>query len=171
MTGILNHLWQSSLFAILAGLLTLALRRNPARTRYWLWLAASVKFLIPFSLLVDAGSRIEWRPAPAIVQPAVSVSMERVFTAPAVILASPEVTRPKTSYWPVALTIAWFCGLAKVLFSWTRQWRRIYAVVQAATPYRAPLPIKTMSSTALLEPGVFGILRLSFCSPKGSPSG
>ena len=49
---IANHLWQSTLFAVAAGLLTLALRNNAARTRYWLWLAASVKFLVPFSILV-----------------------------------------------------------------------------------------------------------------------
>jgi bla regulator protein BlaR1 len=48
-----NHLWQSTLFALAAGVLTLTLRNNHARTRYWLWLAASVKFLVPFSLLVE----------------------------------------------------------------------------------------------------------------------
>ena len=39
-----NHLWQSTLFAGAAGLLTLFLRKNRARARYGLWLAASVKF-------------------------------------------------------------------------------------------------------------------------------
>ena len=47
-----NHLWQSTLFAAVASLLTLALRKNRAQTRYWLWLAATVKFLVPFSILV-----------------------------------------------------------------------------------------------------------------------
>jgi hypothetical protein len=47
-----NHLWQSTLFAAAAWLLTLALRRHRAQVRYWLWLAASVKFLVPFALLV-----------------------------------------------------------------------------------------------------------------------
>jgi bla regulator protein BlaR1 len=38
MTGeISNHLWQSTLFAVVVGLLTAALRRNQARIRYWLW--------------------------------------------------------------------------------------------------------------------------------------
>ena len=55
-----NHLWQSTLFASIAGLLTLALRKNHARVRYWLWLAASLKFLIPFSLLVGIGSHLAW---------------------------------------------------------------------------------------------------------------
>ena len=44
-----NHLWQSTLFAVIAWLLTLALRKNRAAMRYWIWLAASIKFLIPFS--------------------------------------------------------------------------------------------------------------------------
>src|SRR5580693_3672722 len=53
-----NHLWQSTLFAVVAGLLTLMLRKNQARARYWLWLAASLKFLIPFSLLVGIGTHV-----------------------------------------------------------------------------------------------------------------
>jgi bla regulator protein BlaR1 len=55
-----NHVWQSTLFAIAAGLLTLFLRNNHARNRYLLWLTASVKFLIPFSLLAGVGSHIAW---------------------------------------------------------------------------------------------------------------
>ncbi len=55
-----NHLWQSTLFAGTAGLLALTLRKNQARARYWVWLAASVKFLIPFSLLVEIGKRLAW---------------------------------------------------------------------------------------------------------------
>lgn len=50
-----NHLWQSTLFAAAVGVLALALRKNQARARYWLWLAASTKFLIPFSLLALLG--------------------------------------------------------------------------------------------------------------------
>ena len=53
-----NHLWQSTLFAVVAGLLTLMLRKNQARARYWLWMAASLKFLIPFSLLVGIGTHV-----------------------------------------------------------------------------------------------------------------
>ena len=48
-----NHLWQSTLFAVAAWLLTLALWNNRAAVRHAVWLAASVKFLIPFSLLVS----------------------------------------------------------------------------------------------------------------------
>ncbi len=44
LTELENHLWQSTLFAVLAGLLTLALRGNRARVRHAVWLAASLKF-------------------------------------------------------------------------------------------------------------------------------
>ena len=40
--GLTNHLWQSTLVAGLAWLVTLALRRDHARVRYGVWLAASL---------------------------------------------------------------------------------------------------------------------------------
>jgi hypothetical protein len=61
-----NHLWQSTLFTAAAWVLTLVLRKNCAGVRYRIWLTASVKFLVPFSLLVNAGSQFEWRAAPAV---------------------------------------------------------------------------------------------------------
>jgi beta-lactamase regulating signal transducer with metallopeptidase domain len=56
--SVIDHLWQSTLFAVVVGLLTLAFRRNRARVRYALWFAASVKFLLPFSQIVWFGSLI-----------------------------------------------------------------------------------------------------------------
>src|SRR5580704_7833836 len=75
-----NHLWQSTLFAAAVWLLTLALKKNRAAVRYWLWLAASVKFLIPFSLLVAVGAQFGWRTAPAttITQPQWSSLIEDI---------------------------------------------------------------------------------------------
>jgi bla regulator protein BlaR1 len=53
-----NHLWQSTLFLGIVALLALLMRKNQARIRYWLWMAASAKFLIPFSLLISLGSHL-----------------------------------------------------------------------------------------------------------------
>jgi hypothetical protein len=77
--GILaNHLWQSTVIAVMVWLLALTLRKNCAHTRYRLWMAASVKFLVPFSLFIQAG---EWlRPivaAPAQT-PAAASAMEQI---------------------------------------------------------------------------------------------
>src|SRR2546428_662503 len=54
-----NHLWQSTVFAIAAWVVTLAFRRNRAEVRFWLWFAASAKFLIPFAPLIEAGREVQ----------------------------------------------------------------------------------------------------------------
>ena len=64
MTPLFNHLWQSTLFAAAMAALSLAFRNNHARTRYALWLAASLKFLVPFSMLVSIGDLAQLRTAP-----------------------------------------------------------------------------------------------------------
>src|SRR6266403_2815541 len=166
MTGLLNHLWQSTLFAAAAWLLTLLLRRNRARTRYWIWLAASVKFLIPFSLLVYAGSTLSWRIAPAIGQSDQPFTMKQVLLAPALAIAAPAVQHAQ-SYVPALLLAAWLCGFSFVVFRWWREWRRIRAALRSATPFRLDTPIKAMSSPALLEPGVFGVVRPVLLLPEG----
>jgi hypothetical protein len=38
--ALLDHIWQSTLFAGGIGLLTLLFRRNSAAVRFWLWFAA-----------------------------------------------------------------------------------------------------------------------------------
>ena len=58
---ILHHLWQSTLFTMAAWALTLVLRQQRARVRYWVWLAASYKFLVPFSLLTSVGAEVASR--------------------------------------------------------------------------------------------------------------
>src|SRR5258708_18507485 len=100
-SSLANHLWQSTLFAGIAGLLTVTLRNNHARVRHGVWLAASCKFLIPLSLLVAMGGHIRWRSAPDTTRASWSVVIEEVsqpFTAPAVsssLLANaPPATRP-----------------------------------------------------------------------------
>ena len=74
--ALVNHLWQSTAVVVIAWLLAAALKKNHARVRYWVWFAASVKFLLPFSLLIAAG---EWMrslvPVPA-AQPEVASVME-----------------------------------------------------------------------------------------------
>src|SRR5437588_10442749 len=76
--SLLNHLWQSTLFAAVAGVLTLALRRNHARIRYALWLAASLKFLVPFSIFVGLGLQVPPRTVPVIASPTVTSALEAV---------------------------------------------------------------------------------------------
>jgi len=48
----IDHLWQTTLFGVLALTAILFLKRAPARIRYVLWTAASLKFLIPSAAVV-----------------------------------------------------------------------------------------------------------------------
>ena len=95
LTAISNHLWQSTMFAVAAGLLTLSLRKQRARVRHAVWLAASLKFLIPFFM---AGR--DWQ-SPGVVTlilpvfaPNGTVAVIRVYesTLKLVALTPPKVT-------------------------------------------------------------------------------
>jgi len=163
-----NHLWQSTLFAAVMALLTLALRNYRAHVRYWLWLAASVKFLIPFSLLVSVGSQFEWRTAPAVAPP-LSAAIEQIsqpFATPMPLVAGPAapVVLPLLL---AVLAAVWFGGCAVVLCLWCVRWRRVRIAVRMASPLPIQAPIKVMSSSSLLEPGVFGLFRTVLLLPEG----
>ena len=77
-----NHVWQSTLFAGVIAILTIALRDNRARLRYGLWLAASVKFLVPFATLAAVGGLLEWQQVPAPIRSVVASPGVRDFNAP-----------------------------------------------------------------------------------------
>src|ERR1700720_2775532 len=106
-----NHLWQSTLCAASAWLLTLALRKNRAAVRYWLWLAASAKFLVPFSLLVIAGGQLRWRAAPAIVESQFSFVVDEISRPFAVSAPAPRMAAAQTpNLIPGVLLGVWLCG-------------------------------------------------------------
>jgi bla regulator protein blaR1 len=162
------HIWQSTLFAALAALLALVLRHNQARIRYWLWLAASYKFLIPFSWLVGIGQRFEWRAAARSMPPAVSHFSDAVGSA--VFLTSLPATKlapGHASALPLLIWVAWGAGFAAVLVAWVRQWIRLRAFARAATSLPLGLSIPVVSTPARLEPGVFGIFRPVLLLPDG----
>src|SRR5580700_8155775 len=108
LSPIANHLWQSTLFAGAAWLLTLALRKNSARVRHWVWVAASVKFLIPFSVLIAIGGHIGWRTGSAIAPANLPIVMEQ-FSQPFTVttVSSPILTTamPAPNWLPAILWI------------------------------------------------------------------
>src|SRR5882724_3804728 len=165
-----NHLWQSTLFVFAAWLLSLALAKNRAAVRYWIWLAASIKFLVPFSLLIDAGSHFSGWTTPAVQQRRVTFVMDAigqpfVSAAPAVHLA--DASPSATSLPAILLLSIWFVGFAIGIVWWLRRLRRISAAEKAAMPLNLNLPIPVMSTSARLEPGVFGIFKPVLLLPEG----
>ncbi len=182
-----DHLWQSTVVALVAALLTLALRKNHARARYWIWLAASLKFLVPFSWFVALGNHLAWRSPVATTTTGLYYTVEEIsrpftqsVTAPtkwALPSASPTHLLP-----PVLIAI-WLGGFLTVLCGWCVRWWRISAEVYRATPlvqgreFEALLrmqrdagitsPVELLLSRSTLEPGIFGIVRPVLLWPKG----
>jgi uncharacterized protein (TIGR03435 family) len=180
-TGLVNHLWQSTLVAGLAWLVTLALRRDRAGIRYAVWLAASFKFLIPFSALTSLGARFGWHPVvvAAFTPHDLAVDAGGVLSPQAIRIAAHQSTGFSTvrSMWtaaPDALLAVWAMGAVALLAMWIARWRRLSGIARQSTPLtegpivdmlraierRAGLtrPIAVSSSESSLEPGVFGIL-------------
>jgi len=175
-----NHLWQSTLVAALAGLLTLAFRNNRAQVRYWLWLAASLKFLIPFAALTALGGQFGWlvpvrivRVEKNVVTDAVtqSISEAEIGAVAAASTAPPSVLASL----PVLLLVIWFAGGALLLAAWCVRWWRLSSAVRRTTTITngreldmlrrlerrggITRPIALLASDGSAEPGVFGILR------------
>jgi uncharacterized protein (TIGR03435 family) len=141
-----NHLWQSTICALLAAALGLTLRRNRAGVRYWLWMAASLKFLVPFDLLTALARQTPAQAAPVLPSPALVIAVEgaaQPFTTGAI-----AVPATQSSLWMPALLLLWALGFVAVIGCWIRRWRGA-------------------RSTPTLEPGVFGILQPSLFLPAG----
>ena len=165
---LVNHLWQCTLVTLIACLLALSLRRNQARTRFWIWLAASLKFMIPFSLFVAAGEALRSTLATPLHPSVIAGAVEQVTQPfPQTWYATgdysnsgvPAVAAHHAHVFPILLAVAWLSGLLFKLFSWTRAWWQIRVTVRSSSQMDLPTEIPVLSSPRLLEPGVFGILR------------
>jgi bla regulator protein BlaR1 len=161
-----NHLWQSSVCAGAAGLLALALRKNRAALRYGLWFTASVKFLVPFSLLVSLGSQVGWRTNTAIMQPAFSSVVAGV-SQPFARNTPASVATAAPNPMPAIFPVIWFCGVTIGVLFWVRWWVSIQAARRSARPLNLHLPVPVLSSPSRLEPGIFGILKPVLLLPEG----
>jgi uncharacterized protein (TIGR03435 family) len=194
--GLGNHLWQSTLCLAAAGLLALALRKNRAAARYGLWFAASMKFLIPFSLLVAAGMHLA-PPKPQLRTTAsgfyfVMEEVSRPFSQAAP--GSQRTTESRRSWeaglrdqlvraLPAGIAGLWLCGFLGVLGLWCRRWRGMTIVLRGAAPLRQGrevgalrraerltgirAPIELLLSPGSLEPGIFGIIKPVLVWPQG----
>jgi uncharacterized protein (TIGR03435 family) len=172
-----NHIWQSTVFALAVAGLAFFFRRSGAHVRYWLWFSASIKFFVPFALLITLGRQLEWAPAVReATSPAVSAAMVRISepfleSAPPVLPAPSP--RPQSIDWlGIALAAVWAAGCLAIALSRVRLWWRIRTVVHASAPLELseigiPPGIPVRSTAGLLEPGVVGLWRPSLLLPAG----
>jgi bla regulator protein blaR1 len=182
---ILNHLWQSTLFAFMVGGLTLAFRRHDARVRYWMWFAAAIKFLVPFSFLEAAGASLLGPLLTSLLGLSVTPSLSPASLpfaigqisqpfAPAAGSARSSVVTPLggVEWMPIALLVAWALGMEFVAMRRLRAWHVVRAAIRASTPIRLatgnlPKDTQIRSSETVLEPAVVGMWRPILLLPTG----
>ena len=181
-----DHLWQSTLLVLVASVLSLTLKTNHARARYWLWLAASLKFLLPFSLLASVGSHLagvrRLPPKEAQVYYVMN-EVSQPFTQSSLPVSSTPASSSLIHFLPVILAGVWLCGCVAVLAAWYARWRRVAAAIRKASPLREGREVETLRrmesrsglakaiemrvSIASLEPGIFGIVQPVLLWPAG----
>ena len=168
---IVNHLWQSSCFALLAGLLAFVLRKNSPKVRYWVWLSASLKFLVPFALLVSLGSVVP-RPASTPGIRCGSGFPEHLRSNRGTILAGLYAHVPEHAplHWvPLAIAVVWALGFLAIALARCRSWLRVRAAMRAGTPVELPIPVRAVITPGAEEPGIVGFLRPVLVLPAGAP--
>ncbi len=179
--ALLSHLWQSTAFAALAFLLTLSLRGNRAAVRYGVWLAASVKFLVPFSLLVQAGSQFGPRLAPRAGDGPLSILVEEAGLRWPHGNSARAIAGHPSAAWNLTLVFAgvWLLGSIAVALSWIVRWRRMRAMYRATEPGEPAMldellhtlgirtRVRLVCSKAVAEPAVAGIFRPTLWLPAG----
>jgi beta-lactamase regulating signal transducer with metallopeptidase domain len=174
LSAVINHLWQSTLFAGGVGVLILMLRRNSARVRYSLWFCASLKFLVPFALLAALGSHIA-RPPPSLdadtgVAQALGRAIDRIVApmpATGQVIGSAPLIAASAHPWLTLLGILWACGVLAIAGYWLAGWSRIRRVLVASTPIAIDFPTPVRTSTVMQEPAVAGIVRPVLLVPHG----
>jgi bla regulator protein blaR1 len=174
-TAMANHLWQSTFFATLTAILTLALRKNQARVRYCLWLAASIKFLLLFSVLINFGSRLAKLNHGPETQALFYFVIEKVSQPFNQTPGSKSQLASLLSFLPPIIALLWLVGFATAIGLCCERWRRVASAKHSAVAVprgrevdalrkleRAAgmrRPIALWSSPSSLEPGVLGIIR------------
>jgi bla regulator protein blaR1 len=156
-----NHLWQSTIFCVCVAVLAIAFRKSRARVRFWFWLSASLKFLVPFSLLLSLGSHLAPGPTAtrAAATPVAAVTMLQIsepFSDRLVSARSGESPHSWITEWMFGI---WLCGFAAVALVRFRRYARIRAAVHASRSLELSLPVAVRATPAMLEPGVFGLWR------------
>jgi uncharacterized protein (TIGR03435 family) len=169
MPALADHLWQSTVFAAGAILLALAFRRYGAEVRYRFWLAASLKFLAPFPLLLALAGPLAWRTTPEAAPAAATaiVQWSEPFGGQLAIGNARSAASGAPAIWPMALALAWLCGFAVVTVRWWASWRAVRAAMRSARPMAIAATVPVLVTQGSLEPGVFGVFRPVLLLPKG----
>lgn len=188
MTALANHLWQSTMVLVVIWALARALRHHRAAARHALWLAATVKFLLPFDALFGFGRQfgfgvpgITSTPLARAVEIASDPFSHSALTVAAAIVTAPGADVPTTVFpTGTVLFVAWAIGFSVAAAAWLRNWVRLAALArhshaQGPSPVAAALRraetaqrhrrVTLVECASRIEPGIFGIWRPTLLWP------
>jgi TonB family protein len=157
-----NHLWQSTVFAVLIAALCWILRRDGAPIRFWLWWMASVKFLVPFALLTWLGTWLSQGVGRGLVP--------ETWTNTVTVVAHPFAEASAGTSIGALLIGIWAAGSVLLLAAWIVRALRLRRIVRAAEQAPAPLSfsgrqIPVHRTRARIEPCAIGLLRSALLLP------
>jgi bla regulator protein blaR1 len=156
--ALLNHLWQSTLFCGGVWLLTLALRGNRAAVRHGLWVAAALKFLVPFSALFAVGALFSFATPTDAGPPMLGVGMDVAAPVMSPAISLREAAREPAPVLWITLMFTWIAGAALLAARWLKAWWAAESVVREAR--QAPgLPADVRVTDADIEPAAAGVIR------------
>lgn len=183
------HLWQSTVFALFVWALALAMRNCPARVRFSLWMAGSIKFLLPFAFLAALGSHLPQTHSRSLMNPKVYTVVQQMgqpivsmpFQRAEHPMAGHEHTNGRTTY--ICLVGAWILGAFFTLIRLARQGWAAHCLVRKALPIeygrevnalreiiartRISKPIPIVGVPMGVEPAIFGVRRPVLLWPLG----
>lgn len=168
--ALVNHLWQSTVVVAIACLLSLAFKKNHARVRFWVWFTASIKFLLPFSVLIAAGGWLRSLIPTPTPRPAVASVVEAVtqpFTGEFPGATSSQAAAHHANGLLLMLLVVWTCGVLIVSIRFGSAWWQVYLARRAARFIDLAADVPVMATSVSLEPGIFGIIRPVLLLPDG----
>ena len=185
---IVDHLWQSTVFAFFAALLIIAFRKAPPWSRHFIAWAALLKFFVPIAAINQAidFSSLSTEPASAnvsdstILIKAVSLGLDIDYWTSQ--FSEANATPKKTAAFPWATTsiTLWIStALCAATFRWIRHWRRRQAIDRNAIPADETwtnltreiangrkFPRLAIDTSNQLNAGLFGIFRSVIVIPR-----
>ena len=191
--ALLDHLWQATLFAGVVWLVCLLAKRASGKTRYGVWLLASIKFAVPailfVRLLAPLDIHVPW-PREAISSTSIRVVTEfpltKEYDESTGVIGKLESIAPRAEVTHTelycSLTVVWVVGCVFFLRVWWHQHCTMKTRLRQGEPLisgsalealhrvksllQERRPVTLILSSDFPEPGVCGITRPKLVLPK-----
>lgn len=184
--SVIVHLWQSTIVAVMAAAVVWTLRHRSAHLRHAIWALASIKFLVPFSLLTLIGGGLGAWALPSTTAGALAAAGWLDAVRPFLTLdvgATADVRSLPGTYSSAAAVALWTLGAGGILAWRSRQWLTVSRTIAQAEPVESEREVAALASaarhagwnrtpslrrvTGVYEPVVIGVLRPAILWPPG----